>query len=136
MRKFKGLVSAVVLGASALVMTACGGPKPEDAALAFSKATFENDIEKVMTLVDTKGLSEDELKLAKGKLTVALTPVQTKAKMSDGYKGTKALSVDGNCANDGDACSVKVEHTFGDGSTDTGVVSLVNRDGVLKVSLK
>ena len=108
MRKFKGLVSAVVLGASALVMIACGGQKPEDAALAFSKATFENDLDKVMTLVDTKGLSENELKLAKGKLTVALTPVQT----------------------------VKVEHTFGDGSTDTGVVSLVNREGVLKVSLK
>ena len=136
MRKFKGLVSAVVLGASALVMTACGGPKPEDAALAFSKATFENDIDKVMTLVDTKGLSENELKLAKGKLTVALTPVQTKAKMSDGYKSTKVLSVDGNCAKDGDACSVKVEHSFGDGSTDAGVVSLVNREGVLKVSLK
>lgn len=136
MRKFKGLVSAIVLGASALVMTACGGPKPEDAALAFSKAIFENDMDKIMTLVDTKGLSENELKLAKGKLTIALTPAQTKAKMSNGYKSTKVLSVDGTCAKNGDVCTVNVEHTFNDGSTDIGNVTLVNQEGVLKVSLK
>lgn len=143
MRTMKTLLAATVLGTSALLLTACGGDdtakeaaKPEDVAIQFTKSIFEGDGEKMMSLLDTRGLKDEEKEAATGKMNVIVESTKNAAEVYGGYKSTEVTEVTGECKKEGEVCNIKLKHVFGNGKEEVGNVKIINIGGEYKIALK
>lgn len=139
MRTMKTVLAAAVLGSSALVLSACGDASsktPEEVTIEFSNAFFAGDHAKIMKMVDTRKVKDNDLKTIEGKLKVMVEANKKIVDAKGGYEKSEVTKIDGNCKEvKNEVCTITVKQYFGDGSNQDGSLKLVNVGGELKVFL-
>lgn len=137
MKKVFLLLAGFVLMAT--VMVSCGG-----GATATPSAAAENCVELMKAgdyqgLVDQmafdEGMSEEEIEQSKAML-VAMGKEKSEKELEKKQGITSYKVVSEEIAEDGNTAVVKVEITYGDGSTDTQKYDLKNVDGKWKPYMK
>lgn len=133
MLKLKTWLTAGILGSAALLMAACGGNKPEDVSVQFSKYIWEGNAEKMLELIHTGPINAKEKELLLKVLQQTCEYMNKTYAEYGGPKDVVSTEVEGDCQKDGGICVVTLRTTFNDGQSSFGESKVINVGGEYKI---
>jgi hypothetical protein len=118
-----------VLGMSALLMTACSAPAPEDIVKDFYEAMADNRIEDAVNCFSLKDVKGSDLTAVKGKVTMLAADFQSTIKKRGGLDSITTTLV----KKEGETAQVDVGIKYKDGKTEKQSMKLENSSGKWKI---
>ena len=136
MKKTFLLLTAIVLFATTLFSCGGGAATPSDAATKCVELMKAGDYEGLVNeLAFDEGLSDEEIEQSKAML-IGMGKEKSEKKLAEKQGIVSYQVVSEEIAEDGNTAVVKVEITYGDGSTDTEKYDLKLVDGTWKPFIK
>ena len=130
LRAVAALLAALLL---ALLAACSSSNTPDEVVKTVISAAAKGDADTMLAHVSTKGLSDSDVTMAKGKMNMMAADAQDKAQKSGGLKSVEIT--ESKIGSDGKTATVKYKEKYGDGTESSQETDLILEDGHWKMKL-